>query len=193
MMRIVYFADPIGDGELQLVRPQTHGLAFWRKAQARPEVEEDIRGLRDQKFAGFEKRRRERRMFDRAVFHQAHHRRHAARGARHIDVVGARVFEGEANEFTAALDRRPVIKFVAHDKGPPKEIGRREILPPRSTSTVHEVAPYFGAAALRRPMAASPRGLMARSIATLSSAGLPAARARSSAGRRSSGRSTNSP
>jgi hypothetical protein len=48
-------------------------------------------------------------------------------------------------------------------------------------------------AALRRPMAASALGLIARSTATLTSAGRPAANARSNAGARSSGRSTNSP
>ena len=52
---------------------------------------------------------------------------------------------------------------------------------------------YFGAAALRRPMAASALGLIARSTATLISAGRLAANARSNAGARSSGRSTNSP
>src|SRR5689334_11184117 len=58
---------------------------------------------------------------------------------------------------------------------------------------IDEMSHHFGTAALRRPMAASARGLMARSTATLSNAGFPQFKARCNAGARSSGRSTNSP
>ena len=60
------------------------------------------------------------------------------------------------------------------------------------TVVLLEVTPET-AAARRRVMAASARGLMALCTVTLTSAGLPDARARSRAGRSSSGLSTSSP
>src|SRR5206468_2574705 len=67
----------------------------------------------DDELARLENRRRERRplvalareqRFDRAV----------AAFAADIDVIGACLFEREADEFAAALDRRPVVELVAH-------------------------------------------------------------------------------
>jgi hypothetical protein len=98
------------------VQPQPSGLVARRKAEARAEVEEDIGGLRDHELAGLEKRRRKRRPRNASPLDQLHHRGNAALAgpARHIDIVGARLFQGETDEFTAALDRRPVVKLVAH-------------------------------------------------------------------------------
>src|SRR5438132_1236231 len=106
---------PPGDeGELQVVQPEPVGLAPGRKAQAGAEVEEDVRGLGDQQLAGAQERRRERRSLDRRALQQTLHRPHAARTARNVDVIGARVLEREADELAAALNGGPVIERVSH-------------------------------------------------------------------------------
>ena len=38
--------------------------------------------------------------------------------ARDVEVVGARLFQRQADEFAAALDRRPVVELVAHLSAP---------------------------------------------------------------------------
>ncbi len=43
----------IGDGELQLISPQSAGFVA-REDQTRPEIEQDIRGLRDDELADLE-------------------------------------------------------------------------------------------------------------------------------------------
>ena len=70
--------------------------------------------------AGAQERRGERRARDARTVDELHHRRHAALAApaRHIDVVGAGVFQREAHELAAPLDRRPVVEFVAHLSAP---------------------------------------------------------------------------
>ena len=45
VMRIVRFVDDIGDGQLELMRPQPPRLAARREAVPAPEVEEDVRSL----------------------------------------------------------------------------------------------------------------------------------------------------
>src|SRR6202050_302456 len=116
MMGVVDIHDEVGNGELQLMRPQLSGLVARREIQPLPEIEQNIRSLRDDELAGFEKRRRVRRPRAALVLEYLHHRRHAApaRPARDIDVIGAGLFEREADEFAAALDAGPVIKLVAH-------------------------------------------------------------------------------
>src|SRR5260370_625224 len=84
--------------------PQPPGLVPWRRAVPAPEVEEDIRGLRDQHVAIFQKWRGKGRMLGRGSVHQALHRRDAAGAARDIDVFCARFLQCEAHEFTAPLD-----------------------------------------------------------------------------------------
>src|SRR2546426_3030683 len=114
VMGVVHLGQPVGDGELQLVQSQPAGLAPGGKAQAGPEVEEDVRGLGDQQLTGAQERRRERRSLDGRALEQVLHRLHAARTARNVDVIGARVLEREADELAAPLDGRPVIERVSH-------------------------------------------------------------------------------
>src|ERR1700737_1810542 len=83
----------------------------------RSEIEQDVGGLPDHELAGFQKRRGEWRRAA-ARLHHLHHPGHAALAARHIDIVGAGLFQREADIFTAALNARPVIEFVAHWKTP---------------------------------------------------------------------------
>ncbi len=61
---VVDLDDEVGDRELQLVRPQPHGLVARREPMARAEKEQDVRGLADDELAALEERRRERRMLD---------------------------------------------------------------------------------------------------------------------------------
>jgi hypothetical protein len=51
-----------------------------------------------------------------ACLHHLHHRGHAALAARDIGIVGARIFQREADIFAAALNARPVIEFIAHGR-----------------------------------------------------------------------------
>ena len=82
---------------------------------ARAEIEQDIGGLPDHQLAGFQERRRERRRRSPASIIRAH-RRHAACAARDVVVPGAGVLQREPDIFAAALDARPVIEFIAHDR-----------------------------------------------------------------------------
>src|SRR5205807_8100334 len=90
------------------------GLAPGGKAQTGSEVEQDVRGLRDQQLSRAQERRRERRPLDRGTCQHVFHRPHAARTTRNVDIVGARVLKSEANELAAALNGRPVIELVFH-------------------------------------------------------------------------------
>src|SRR3954454_12013835 len=114
MMRVVDFDDEVRDGELQLMHPQPLGLVLRREPEPRAEPVEDQRGLRDDRFAGFQDRRREWRMLLAPALHEGDVALSAAL-ARDVDIVGARLFEREANELTAPLNGRPVIKLVTHD------------------------------------------------------------------------------
>src|SRR5207248_128724 len=60
MMGVVDLDNQVRNGELQLMRPEPLGLVFRRKAEPGPEKEQDVRGLRDNLFAGPQDRRRER-------------------------------------------------------------------------------------------------------------------------------------
>src|SRR6267143_4764095 len=115
VVRVVRFDQPVGDGELELVRPDPGCLAFRHEAVARREPEEDVRSLRDHQLPRFQKWRSERQTSVGFAFHEAHQRRNAAlRQPRDVHVVGARYFQCEPHEFSAALDRGPVIELVAH-------------------------------------------------------------------------------
>ena len=81
--------DEIGEGELELMRPQASRVALRREAMALAEEQQDVRRLPDEALAGLEERRRERRTRDRLAVEQCEHARLAATGAGDIDVVGA--------------------------------------------------------------------------------------------------------
>ena len=115
MVGVVNFLHQIGDGQLQLQRPEPIGFAARHQPQARPEIVQDQRGLRDHQLAGLEKRRRIGRTLDPRAIHELRHRVPAvAAAARHVDVVGAALLQRQADELAAALDFRPVVKLVAH-------------------------------------------------------------------------------
>ena len=145
MVRVVDLDDEIGDGELELMRPKPSRLVARRQIQARAEIEQDIRGLRDDELAGFEERRRKRRPRAALVVDDFHHRRHAgfAFAARDIDIVGAGFFQRQPDELAASLDRsasnkarsacawlRVIPKSLKPD--PPMAIRHREKAKPRS-------------------------------------------------------------
>jgi len=104
MVGIVRFDQPVGDGELQLVRPEPARFALWREAQARPEVEQDIGGLGDDPFPGDQVGQREGRLPLRKGI--------VPGAAQDVRVIGAGVLQRQADEFAAALDFRPVVKAV---------------------------------------------------------------------------------
>ena len=116
MVRIVNLDDQIGDAELELVRPKPCRFVARRQIQARAEIKQDICGLRDDEPAGFEERWRKRRTRAALFVDDLHHRRHAglAFAARDIDIVGAAFLQRQPDELAAPLDRRPVVKLVAH-------------------------------------------------------------------------------
>jgi len=120
MMGVVDQRHEVGDGELQLMHPQPSGLVAGREAQPPAEIKQDVGGLADDELAGLEERRRKRRTCAASGLDEFHHRGNAALAgpARHVDVVGARLLQCEADELASALDRRPVIELVAHRDGP---------------------------------------------------------------------------
>jgi hypothetical protein len=109
---IVNLNDEVGDGELQLMRPQAPAIAARRKPVTHAQKKQDICRLPDDELAAFEERRREWRMLDARAVKQRHHRRHAAasaRPARDIDVSLSKLFKREADELAASLDGGPVV------------------------------------------------------------------------------------
>src|SRR5215211_3998951 len=61
MMRVVDLDHEVGDGELQLMRPQPSRFVAWRQPKPRAEIKQDIGGLGDDELAGLEEWWRERR------------------------------------------------------------------------------------------------------------------------------------
>src|SRR5262245_47286373 len=62
MVCLSCFIQPIGNRQLQLICPDPGRLVFRHETKPRPKKLENVGGLRDQELAGFQKRRRERRM-----------------------------------------------------------------------------------------------------------------------------------
>src|SRR5262249_57942682 len=142
-----------------------------RGGGARPappaEVKQDVGGLGDDELAGLEERRRKRRTRAASTLDECHHRGNAALAgpARHVDVVGARLLQCEADELAAALDRRPAIELVAHGRGPSAHTRKEKLTQPISrvgAFLAFTVARYLPYAALRRGMI---RSAFSRSIA----------------------------
>src|SRR5262245_2051063 len=104
-MGVVDLDHEVGDGKLQLMGPQASGLVAGNKPKPWAEVEQDVRGLGDDELAGLEERRRERGTLRARVVEQLLHRGYAAFAgtARHVDVVGARLFQRQADELAATL------------------------------------------------------------------------------------------
>ena len=70
-MRVMRLGNGVGDGQLDLMRPQPPGLVARREAEAAPEMEKDGRGLTDQRVAILEEGRREGRSRGRPIFSSA--------------------------------------------------------------------------------------------------------------------------
>src|ERR1700730_17623599 len=105
------------------MRPEPAGFAFWNETEPGREKLENVRGLGNQKFAGFQKWRRERRMLQRRIFEEFHDPRTPKfRVARHVHVIRAAIFERQPYEFAPPLNRWLVVKLITH--GGPPAIGR---------------------------------------------------------------------
>ena len=117
MMDVVDLGQEVGDGELQLVRPQAARLGLGHQPQPRPQILQDVRRLSDDQVSGFEEGRRKRRTRSGVTIEEALHRRHAlaaAAQACHVLVVGTGFLQRQAHELSAPLYARPVIQFVSH-------------------------------------------------------------------------------
>ena len=79
----------------------------------RPEVKQDVGGLRDQPLARPENRGCKWRMYFTLARQQPFDRRTAA-FASDVNVLGARLFKRKTDELATTLDRRPIVKLVAH-------------------------------------------------------------------------------
>ncbi len=100
------------------MQPEPAGLVAGAKLQARPEIEQDIGGLRDDELAGLQERRRERRVLVAPAVHHRQHAVHAGFAARDVVVSGAGILQRQPHEFAAALDFRPVEQLIAHGELP---------------------------------------------------------------------------
>src|SRR6516165_888936 len=88
MVGVVNLDDQIG--ELELMRLKPSRFVARRQIQTWAEVEQDVRGLRDDELAGFEEWRRKRRSRAALVVDDLHHGRDAGFAfAGGIDIVGA--------------------------------------------------------------------------------------------------------
>ena len=118
VMRVVGFGHHVGDSQLQAVCDVAQAFHGRREIQARSEIKEDVRGLRDHQVAVFQKRRSERRIGLVPAFHDRHHRAGAETfgrlAARHFDIVRAGFFQREPHKFATALQAVPIVEFQAH-------------------------------------------------------------------------------
>ena len=119
VVRVVRFGHHVGNGQLDLLRPDPRRLAAGYQLQLRGQVLQDGGRLSDPHTAMLQKGRRERRMRKSVVLQTAQHCPHTLpRGLRatcHVDVRGAGRFERKPDEFAAALNRRPVMEFISHE------------------------------------------------------------------------------
>ena len=97
------------------MQPQPAGFIARAEFQAGPKIKKDIGDLRDDQLAGFQKRRRERRMFVTPAAHHCKHSIHTTRFAGDIIISGARIFERQPHEFAPSLDFRPIEQLIAHE------------------------------------------------------------------------------
>ncbi len=118
-MRIVRLLDDVGDRQLELVGVKAARLVVGHETVTRPEVEKNVRGLRDDERSRSEERRCERAEPRR--MQELHHRLHPAPfglgAARDVDVGGVCLFEREANELSPPLNRRPIKELVGIGHG----------------------------------------------------------------------------
>jgi hypothetical protein len=110
----MHLLHQIGDRELQLVRPQLPVFGLRREAVPPAEVEQNVRGLRDDELPSLEEWRSERRILLARTGHHCEQPLLAASLARDIDKVRTDILQRQPDEFTPALDVRPVIELVAH-------------------------------------------------------------------------------
>lgn len=119
-MSIVDLLDEIREGQLELMSPQSTSFVLRCEVMTRTEKQENIRGLTDQKIAGFQKWRGERRTVNPVAIENSHERRNAGafffRSSRDIEVFGTGFLKGQADELSAALDGRPVVEFIGHER-----------------------------------------------------------------------------
>src|SRR6516164_8775289 len=83
----------------------------------------------------------------------------------HVDVVGARLLQCQADELAAPLDRRPVMELVAHGRGPSAHTRKEKL-----TRTISRVGAFLAFTVARHlPYAVLSRGMIrsafSRSIA----------------------------
>ena len=103
----------VGDGQLDLMHAEPLRLVFWRKAEFRPEMQQDGRGLADDDIAVTQEGWRERWGHRRRVVGDAIHRVVTV-FSRNIAIFGAGILECQPDEFAASLNAGPVIEFVNH-------------------------------------------------------------------------------
>src|SRR5258708_36004243 len=112
MMGVMNFKNKIRHGQLQLMHPEPSGFRLWCQPMARSEIEQDVGGVPDQKFTGFEKRRSKWRRAASRLDH-LHHRPHAML-PRDIGVTRTDLFHREADIFAAALNGGPGLELIPH-------------------------------------------------------------------------------
>src|SRR5262249_50676726 len=84
MVGVVDSTHEIGDGRLQLMYPKFSRLRLRREPVSRAEIEQDVGGLPDHEFSGFQKRRGEGRR--RTLPHHLRHCPRSAAPTRDIDI-----------------------------------------------------------------------------------------------------------
>src|SRR5689334_17211116 len=95
------------------MHPEPLRLVLRSETNPWSEPVQDQRGLRDDGLARFQDRRREGRMLLALALHEGDVALTPS-STRDIDIVGAGLLEGEADEFAASLDGRPVIQLIPH-------------------------------------------------------------------------------
>ena len=134
----VHLGQQVPDGELKLVGEEALRLGFPDEGQARRQVLEDVGCLCDQQGANPQERRSKRKAEAGLPTKQLKEGGHTAGGRGqpcHVEVRGASVFQGEADEFAATLDGRPIIKLVASRSGHKKTLQAPPLARPTSGET----------------------------------------------------------
>ena len=116
VMRVVHPGDEIGDGELELDRPEQRRLVLRREIVRVGEPGEDMADLRQHQLAGIEIGRGER--LERGARLHVPHQRLGAVLPRAIAIGDAGGLHRQADELAAALNARPIPEIVAHWASP---------------------------------------------------------------------------
>src|SRR6185437_581308 len=117
MVGVVNLDQKIGEGQLQLMRPEPAGLLLRGEPETRAQEQQDVGRLADHQPTGLQERRCEGAVGGLSIVENAHEGgdpEPLAALARYVDILGTRLLQREPHVFAATLDLWPVEELVDH-------------------------------------------------------------------------------